>query len=200
MLQHLRQNARPVAQHEMGHYVAARVLGFRTGEVSVTVQWPDGHHGAATVTLPQSLSTLDDVRYYLRNRVQILYAGAAAETLPCNCTEKKVDSEKAIKIINNPGNGAETDHAKARELIHLLRDMEHSDCDVGDEVLVQCQLDNLSQELWNQAVALVELHADTIVGLAGNLSSRVQAPNEKIEITAQELENIPSVKALTAVQ
>jgi hypothetical protein len=73
---HLSDLARRVAQHEMGHYVIARAMGFRTGDVSIEIIGPiDGHRGAAEVTLPEPAATIDEVRTYLERRVIVLYAG-----------------------------------------------------------------------------------------------------------------------------
>ena len=194
---HLKRLALRVAQHEMGHYVVARVLGVPTSDVSLEIIGPiDGHRGEADVRLAQPLFSLRDVEMYLRRRVKVLYAGALAETLPARAPVKQVDNERAIKILRCPGNGAEQDYAKVRELIHLLRNVRQQ----GNELnatAIQAELDSLSHELWNEARQLVEKHAETIVGLAFNLASRVHEPKRKVAILQAELEALPAVKALT---
>ncbi len=70
---HLRDLARRVAQHEMGHYVVARLLGFQTGDVFIEIIGPiDGHWAGAEVILAEQLLSLQDVRCYLRRRIQVL--------------------------------------------------------------------------------------------------------------------------------
>lgn len=195
---HLSRLACRVAQHEMGHYVVARALGFRTGDVSIKIIGPiDGHHGTAAVTLPEETRSIEDLRVYLERRVIVLYAGGAAETLPGRgAPTKKVDVEETIKVIRNPGQGAEQDHAKARELIHILRNICRPDSDVGDNAIIQAELDELDAKLFSRAVELVEAHADTIVGLAANLASRIQAPKSIVKLEAAYLEALPSVQQI----
>jgi hypothetical protein len=198
---HLRELARRVAQHEMGHYVAARLLGFRTGDVSLEIIGPiNGHRGGADVILAERLLSLEDVRCYLGRRIQVLYAGAFAETLPPrqSPTPKKVNIEEATKILETTENGAEQDFAKARELLRLLRNIQYANNGIDNDS-VQKQLDTINNELWQCTVVLVENHADTIIGLAGNLANRVQCTEKKEVLEASYLENIPAVKELVSI-
>lgn len=198
---HLSELARRVAQHEMGHYVIARAMGFRTGDVSIEIIGPiDGHRGTAAVTLPEPTGTIDDVQTYLERRVIVLYAGAAAETLPQqHSPSKKVDQQRAMEIIRKLGQGAEQDHAKARELIHLLRNVLHSTTDTLDDVATQNELDVLDAKLFGRAVELVERYAEAIIGLGGNLSDRVTAPKVMVTLPAAELEALPGVKEIIKI-
>ena len=201
LLEHLKDLARRVAQHEMGHYVIARAMGFRTGDVSVEIIGPiDGHRGAATVMLPEPTGTIDEVRSYLERRVIVLYAGAAAETLPQqHSPSKRVDVNRAIEILRKPGEGAEQDHAKVRELIHLLRNVQHSTTDSLDDVVTQRELDVLDEKLFQRAVELVERYAEAIIGLGGNLSDRVTTPKQMVTLTAAELESLPAVTEIIKI-
>lgn len=199
---HLRDLARRVAQHEMGHYVVARALGFRTGDVSIELTGPiDGHRGAAAVTLPTATGSIDLIADYLRRRVIVLYAGGIAEALPrYGSPSKKVDIESAIKIIRNPGLGAEQDHAKARELINVLRNVTRCGTDGADDSETQAELDNLDEQLFSRAVELVESHVDTILGLAGNLAARLTATKTPVVMKAADLEELPAVQKIAVVE
>jgi hypothetical protein len=181
LMNRLREYARQVAQHEMGHYVASRLLGFRTGDVTIMItDLVAGHKGGADIRLAEPLSSMTDVAAYLERRVIILYAGAPAETLKAGPPVKTVDREQAVTIIQNPQKGAEQGHAKARELIHILRSIRHSDTDPQQDEVVQAQLNAIDQDIWSKAIALVEQHAEIIVRLAGTLALSVRPEGSRI--------------------
>jgi hypothetical protein len=198
---HRRELARKVAQHEMGHYVVAHLLGFQTGDVSIEIIGPiNGHRGAAAVILAEPMHTLEDVGCYIRRCIQVLYAGAFAETLPPRQSPmKSVNHQEAMIIIGTPGSGAEQDAAKARELIRILRNIQHAEEGVESSSDVEQQLQAISDELWENALDLVQRHADLIIGLAGNLSDRVKRTNEMVVLDASYLENFSAIKALVPV-
>ena len=193
---HVRDYAQKIAQHEMGHYVVSRVLGFRTGDVTLKIMGPFlGHLGGAVTRLATSTNDIADVSAYIERRVQILYAGGQAQTLPPLLPHKTVDVQEAIKIVQG-GQGAEQDHAKARELIHLLRGIRHPSTDPTDEVAVQAELTAIDVELWNKATVLVETHADAIVSLGRVLASRVKRVGVEVTLRESFLDGLPTVKAL----
>lgn len=197
---HLRQLAQRVAQHEMGHYVVARALGFQTGEVSVEVIGPLlGHNAGSTITVPQNLATFDDLRTYLQRRILVLYAGGLAETLVFSAPEKRVNAQEAHGIIIAPDKGAKDDYTKIRELTHVLRNVSENPSDTKDDIATQAQLNAIGLKLWQRAIELVELHADVILGLAGNLAGRVTKTKEKFVLAADYLENLPGVKGISTV-
>ena len=185
----------------MGHYVIARALGFQTGDVTIKLLGPlDGHHGTATITLSEAIKSLEDVRLYLERRVIVLYAGALAETLPYSASPtKRVDVDRACEILENPGQGAEQDHAKVRELVHALRNISHLDTDLSNEDVLQGELDELNGKLLNRAVELVEKLAETITGLADNLAGQVKAVKEIAILKAEYLEGLRGVQQIELV-
>jgi hypothetical protein len=124
----------------------------------------------------------------------------AAETLPSqHAPSKRVDLQRAVDIIRKPGQGAEQDHAKARELVHLLRNVLHSTTDTLDDVATQDELDVLDAKLFGRAVELVERYAEAIIGLGGNLSDRVPATKVMVTLPAAELEALPAVKEIVKI-
>lgn len=188
--QEQRERAREVAQHEMGHYVIARAMGFQTGDVTLEITGPRlGHRGSATISLSRPVKTIEEIQAYLEGRVIVLYAGAAAQTLPMrSAPSKKVDVKRAIEIIRRLNQGAEQDHAKARELVNLLRNIMKTTTGASNSVATDDELNVLDEKLFNRSVELVERYAETIIGLGGNLSNRVIAPNEMVTLVAADLE------------
>jgi hypothetical protein len=81
------------ARHEFGHLVVAKLLGFKTGEVSVSPL-----KAGCGVILQPSLPTLDEVVPYLEKRIQILFAGVAAQSLT---REGQITSKKAMDFLES---------------------------------------------------------------------------------------------------
>jgi hypothetical protein len=55
--------AQDLALHEIGHYVVARALRFRTGGIRIEVT-PVGGYGTSAI-LPETLCSLSDARAYM---------------------------------------------------------------------------------------------------------------------------------------
>lgn len=201
---HHRERALTVAQHEMGHYVLAKVMGFGTGGVTVELTGFNGSRGASAIYLDQPVSDLDGVVNYLERRVLVLFAGALAEALsPIHIPKKGIDQPKASEIFLGPNLGADDDHSKVREALRLLRNIQHrSQC--GEEEVEQ-QIREIANRLWARASELVERFEDTIVGLAGALSQRLVSGGPlSLSITGSMSESLlsglPSVKELPRLQ
>lgn len=198
---YLRDFARLVAQHEMGHYVLARRLGFTTGDVTIELlDWRGGRRGGAAIELAKAITTPDDVAEYLRRRVIVLYGGGVAEALPrYGSPSKTVDVEIAADIIRNPGQGAEQDHAKAKELIHLLRNLVHPETPPLETDRIQSELAALDTQLFERTVELVEADAGVILGLARRLIDGVKEVKVAFVLSAEELGGLPAVQKLAGI-
>jgi len=198
--QQYRERVQTIAQHEMGHYIASRHFGFRTGNVSVQVDGlTSGHRGEATIELNVPIRSIAEVDEYLCRRIIILYAGALSEPLFTGAPVKKLgkpEQRKAVDIIRDPQSGGHVDHAKIRELRAVLRNVRFPDtpADALDTILEE--LDTLDKELWGRAIELVEQYYMTICGLAGNLTQRMTQMREKVTISAAELEALPAIQAI----
>ena len=136
--------------------------------------------------------------FYLRRRITVLYSGALAEALPPDNPSLKVDGEQAVYTIQTPGRGAEQDWAKARELFHLLRSIEHPETDATDDPAVQAQLTAIELMLWNDAVALVEKHAAVIKAVAEKLVVRTTFPGEERLLQPADLDELPEIQSITS--
>ena len=191
---------RKIAQHEMGHYVASRRLGFNTGDVSVQVTGINmGHSGEAVILPYEPLRSLGEIEQYLRRRIIVLFAGVLSETLFSAEPSRSVTEDnqaKAIEILEHPNSGAHVDYAKIRELRTVLRNLRFPETNPLDDGGVRKELQALSDELWGEAIELINEHFDLICGLAGNLTQRLTELKERVTITAAELEALPAVKKL----
>jgi len=181
----------------MGHYVLARALSFRTGDVSIKITGPSGHYGTADIILTEAIKSTEALRAYLKRRIIVLYAGGIAETLPDhNSPLKKANIDEANEIFLNPERGAGQDFAKMRELLRVLRNITYLDTDPSDKDAVQAELDTLNDALFNRAVELVEQFAETITGLGGHLADQVLEPGKEAKLEAAHLESLPAVRQI----
>ncbi|WP_338583515.1 peptidase M41 [Pseudomonas sp. MAG733B] len=165
----VRDRALQIAHHEMGHYVVARVLGFETGGVTLTVTMDLRHRGGASISLVRPISSIDTLKDYLEARIMVLMAGAMAQTLPSTSSAaKRVDKPKATAILKGE-QGAEQDYAKIRELQQLLRNLVYPETDHGLSNRISAQLKAMTDRLWSRTQKIIEDQADTIAELAGAL-------------------------------
>lgn len=88
-----------VLKHELGHWLLARHLGFAVGDIEISVWKCDEKKGGANQyvqdgssrIIPEPiLKSLDDLHDYLDKRIQVLYAGIAAQIHGQRLTEKEV--------------------------------------------------------------------------------------------------------------
>lgn len=198
-MDHHNRIAATVARHEMGHFVVATVLGFETGDVTLELIDMEGHSGGAAVTLARPIRTIPEMEDHLERRIQILYAGAIAETLKPNSPDRTVDRDQATEIINDAQHGAGQDKAKAAELLHLVRNLRHPATVLTDHSTAQAELDVINDGLWEKTIDLVETHRDDILGLAGNLAARVKMTNTVYTLPQAELGGLPAVIRLLAI-
>ncbi len=181
-----RARALRVARHEAGHYVTARVLGFRAGPCSIRIDFPIDHRGGAGVELATALTSVDDVADYLERRVQVLYAGTLAEAM----SEGVIDQPKAIEYLKT---GSARDHAKVRELINILRNIKYPETQALERT--QKELTDLDLTLLGKTEAIVLAEGKIIHKLANHLASGIRAYGQDFELSVEALNNFrPLVK------
>jgi hypothetical protein len=176
--------AHRIGRHEAGHYVAARVLGFNAGAITLELRPAKQHQGGAAITLAVPVKSVDDVVSYLERRIQVLYAGALAETMEVD----QVDEKKACEVLEAE---ASQDAAKVREYVLLLRNIRFPDTPAG---MAKPELDEISQKLWLKTIELVKSERLIIQGIGKRLASMVDAYAVTVTLTAEELEQMPALQ------
>lgn len=173
---HYRERARTISQHEMGHYVIAKAMGFSTGEVTLRLESHEKHDGGSRIYLEEPFEGVGQIQRYLERRVLVLFAGAIAETLPPQHGQKRgVDQDKAGEIILSLS--AASDYGKAREAISMLRNILHPQTLASGEA--SDQKIEITNRLWDRAVQLVEQFEHTIVGVGGALVQHMKEDGER---------------------
>lgn len=182
-----RSHIKRIGQHEVGHYIVARILGFQVGDISLTItDLVGGHIAGSEIELAMGLTTVESIIDYLENRVIVLYAGALAESL----TKGRIDNEAAESIRLD---GGKNDNDKARELIRLIRNIRFSDAQTEDEI--KKGLDYIHNELWNKATNIVANDHKIIEGLGSRLASEITHTRKKFTLTTKEINLLPAIQA-----
>ncbi|WP_415773854.1 peptidase M41 [Pseudomonas sp. LB3P38] len=203
----IRDHALQIANHEMGHYVMARALGFATGGVTLTVTMDLRHQGGASISLVRSISSMEDMKEHLQARMMVLFAGAMGQTLASKPSpEKRVDKSKATAILKGEL-GAEQDYAKIRELRHLLRNIAYPDTDPASSDRITAELKEITDRVWFRTQKIVEELADTITGLGSVLVDGMvikeqwgrAADTYEVVLTGEMLERLRPVQDIPAL-
>ncbi|QBE66351.1 hypothetical protein [Pseudoduganella lutea] len=112
-----------IARHELGHAVAARLLGFHSGKMVLAVSAANGDHEASTsVGLDMALSDVSQIRSYVEKRVIVLMAGTMAEP----DTSQDLMAEFHAAFEAGPAN---SDRQKCEEFLQLLQNVEVGNLD-----------------------------------------------------------------------
>ena len=179
-----RQELVKIGKHEAAHYVAAKKLGFETGDLSLELtHMHEGHNGGSEIILSKDLKDIDDVVRYLRDRIVILYSGVLGESL----NNGKVDNEYACEELNK---GATNDDTKCRELLQILNNICFSSSTYEE---AQNNLQAINDELWNIAADIVQDENDIIEGLGRRIGSEIKSINKKFTLTNEEIESLPAI-------
>jgi hypothetical protein len=184
---HRSTSIRRIGQHEAGHYIAARVLGFKVGSISLTItDLLGGHSAGSEITPACPLSGDECIIDYLERRVTVLYSGALAESL----SNDIIDNDYALNCIR--AGGGKSDYDKARELIQLLRNIKYPN-DIAEEE-IQSSLDSIDSYIWNKAAEIIQAEHKIIEGIGLRLASEVQHIGEPFVLSSDELDSLPIIK------
>ena len=175
----------PIARHELGHYVLARHVEFRTYGVIITAKTPlMSAGGQAEIGLIRPIRTLADVRAYCEDRIRVLSAGGLAEAMEAGV----INHEAAVRSAKATG---DNDFTKVREHLRLLHNLEHPD--LIDENQVNRELNDSYSRLWNDASQLVVRFSELIEQLADELTRKYAVEFQVPEFSENELSKHPLV-------
>ena len=178
-----RETIQKVTQHEVGHYIAARIFGFKTGDLSLELTDLAGaHNGGAVIELVRSLDNIEKIKNYIEERIIILYAGVLSE----NMNNGTIDQEAANESLKTTG---ANDFAKVRELLNLLNSILYT-----DEKDAQKELEKINDNLWGKALKLVEQESKLIEGVASKFASFIKETHTKYILSEKDLEKIPNLQ------
>ena len=176
-----------ICNHEAGHYIIARELGFITNGMSIQMQ-TNGHSGESVIEpWTSGINNLTELQNYLKRRIKVLYAGVISESF-----EMENHSDYALNEWNS--GGGKDDHSKIRELTQVLRNIIYPN--TVQEPEAQKELTDLNNELFDQTVKIVSERLKLIRGISSMLSGKVKEYNIKYSLTETEINNVKDIKEL----
>lgn len=175
-----------LAYHEAGHWIVAKHLGFKVGDISLTVQMVTGinkksnfyGNGSSFVYPDPYFISLDHVDDYLINRMAILIAGVTAQ--------KIVDEMPLQEIWEKCGSD---DNEKIKELSYILHGIRFDNNEfTADQKLDQ--INGLTQEAGEVARSIIEKEQKNLERVADWLAAQVKKVDKQFTFSLIEIENI----------
>ena len=111
-----------VIKHEVGHWIVANRLGFKTGNITIQIvqRGQSFWHEASTKIRPEpDVTNITDLLVYLENRICILFSGVISQVLE----KKNITSSTAADLLLTDG---ASDYEKILELIFIYRGIRFS--------------------------------------------------------------------------
>jgi hypothetical protein len=178
-------------RHECGHLIAAKVLGFQTGGIVL-----ESDKLGAQIDLHFSCANISEVSDFLMRRVQVLYAGAIAQTLQ----GRTIDPTQCRFLFEGPppnGGTAAHDFAKLKELLRLWIAIRYPNATFD---LFKMKLKKADLVLSNAAAKLIISEATIIHDLTNqfmtryNSFKRTHKKSTRFEMTKAEIDALPSIE------
>jgi hypothetical protein len=178
-----KQKSEDYVRHEVGHLVAAKVLNLPTGKIVLKASQAEAEI-TLNPRLPDTLTAID----FIRRRVQVLYAGALAQSLENGRARPQIANEFLDSTANN-------DHAKVRELVRIVVAMEHpgaSDNEFATKLL------EAGEELYVAARDIVEQQSAVIEAVTEEFmrAKRVARNPQEFELEKRIVDDLPAVRSL----
>lgn len=179
-----------ICTHEAGHYVVARELKFKTHGIEVYFE-NNGNHKGQSILEPRTpgIKSIVNLELYLERRIIVLFAGAIAEKMNIR---GDFNPDEAIKEWNN--GGSMNDHAKIRELVHILRNIKFPD--TVNENMAQSELTHFDRILNYKAYEIVQDRIELIFELGDLIFQKIKFYNTWYELSDSEINNVENIKIL----
>jgi len=161
-----------VIRHEVGHWVLAKYLGFKTGDIEIEILENNkfhGHNGAAKIFPEPDINNLDTLYKYIDNRICILFAGVISQIL-----EKNNSNERTAAILLET-DGAD-DYKKIQELLFIARGVRFS-----GSIQESSELDHrnlIQKECWEKSDFLVKENKDLILFISKKIAQEIVLSNK----------------------
>lgn len=181
---------RTICNHEAGHYIVARELSFKTDGLMILIESMGGHSGYAAIQpWTSEIYNIEDSIHYLKRRIQVLYAGAIAESTEKN---RKYDSNHALHEWQL--GGSIDDYAKIRELTQTLRNVMYPNTTNEDKV--QKELTLINNELCEKTGAIITMRLKLVFGISSMIFKKVKLYNTEYKLKESEINNIQNIRKL----
>lgn len=176
-----------VMRHELGHWLMSRHVGFRAGAIEITIYRDDqkgGKHqyrqeGSSMVFTAPVVKNVDDLKEYLENRFQVLYAGIAAQI-----HGQKMSPEESGRIMEMD---AANDLRIIRELAPMLRGMLYGPEQTSE--ITEEQIYELTVPIWERTLSQIEELYPKIDGMAKILVPFIQKHGAKYPFSVSLIED-----------
>lgn len=183
-----------IANHEAGHYVVATVLGFRLGNIKLQIFKSKKFHHKASVDIfvDEPLINMDSVLAFCERRVQVLYAGAIAETL----LNGNIDMQRVKNILED---SAKRDFDKIWVFNRIINNIKNANAITADEKHNGNLALLIDNELKRKSQNLVLQNKDVILEIGEKLIEGITDDNKEYCLAKQEINSLPlMVKALNS--
>ncbi|WP_454722582.1 hypothetical protein [Delftia acidovorans] len=178
-----------LAYHEAGHWIVARHLDFKVGEISLTVnmykterdkKYFEGY-GSSHVDPEPVISSLAQVEKYLLERMAVLIAGVSAQMI----VEKKRTLDEVWQICGSD------DQGKLNELSFILRGIRFkndisSDTELSHRNQLISEADELVKKILTDKMQILEKIAKWMASQVKNLGKKYAFTKEDLELRYSE--------------
>lgn len=182
----LRELAKKLLKHELGHWLSAKELDFGVGDIEITIRCtgPNSYQplGSTMIYPPcESLTNLEQVETYLISRITVLVSGVISEFYK----NGRLEVEKANSALDF---SADTDNIKIKELLSIARPIRfNGDYDLED---FSGQLTTIYSECWGKSEAIIKRQVELIKYLSDELSKIIIMSNTNYTIKASEINKL----------